>query len=1134
MKRVISLGLALVAGLTSLIGVPTAASAAAGPTPVLRVMPLGDSITRGYGGASLASYRAPLLDLTGAQSRYAVKFVGSQADGAFANPAHEGHGGYTIDQIGAGVDQWIVAARPDVVLLHIGVNDLDTTAQDPAQAPDRLKTLVDRVFADKPGVTVIMQGVIPTTTGLKSSPQAYNDRARSLQTTEQQAGKKFRYVDAPALTAGEMYDRLHPDDSGYARMAQAFFAPLEQAVTDRLAVGGLDPSTAPAVRAISYNVCGGYVGSGDPVAKDGCRSNLGLDDWSRTLTASVTEWDPDAVMLQELCKGQLDALGARLPGYRTLWLETRAAHYGCGKWRWNGAPEADAPFGVGMLVRGSPTQTFSRLLPAIDPSHETRGLLCANAPVDGRATLVCAAHVDGDLKDEGAPAVVTAVRTWAQGAPVILGGDFNADPQDPNLSQYYIAQGGNGEFVEADQSDRSYFVPNCNGLTSCRSGAMTAGRRAAPPSNGLTTATRKFDYLFAGAASFDPAVADTVDVQMNGTSLSDHLMYRGAFSWKPDTQAPAAPVVTTAGAQLARTNDWLNAVDHTAGDFTGDGRSDLVLRDATGTVALYSGSGAGTFGAGVQLVSAAQGWWDAKSMTAGDFTGDGKADLLVRWAAGSVFLYPGNGTGGLGGSVPVVPAGGWTNAVDVTAGDFTGDGRADVVIRWTDGRVTLHPVTGASVFGTPVELRPAGDWTDATDVTAGDFNNDNKADLLVRWTAGSLFLYPGNGTGGLTGSVVVAAAPAWADARDLTAGEFTGDGKGDLLVRWADHHVQLVAGNGQSGFTPLNSAPALTPAGAGGFLDAADVIPGEFTGDGITDLVVRWNSGSVYLYPNSGTGTFSAAGQLAQNWSDAKSITAGDFTGDGKADLLVRWTAGSAFLYPGNGTGGLGGSVQVAPAGSWTNAVDVTAGDFTGDGRADAVIRWTDGRVTLHPATAVPGFGPLVELRPAGAGGWADAIDVTAGDFTGDGRADLLVRWTAGSVFLYPGDGAGGLGGSVPFQPAGAWSDVVDIIPGRFTSAAGTSVALRWSDGSVVLASNAGGPLTVRSSDDRGRVSHFLYSVDVPLTSTSGTRLDARHNAATASFAPPDPGSHTLYVAAVDLQGNQSGSSAYPFTVPTP
>src|SRR5205085_4748931 len=87
------------------------------------------------------------------------------------------------------------------------------------------------------------------------------------------------------------------------------------------------------------------------------------------------------------------------------------------------------------------------------------------------------------------------------------------------------------------------------------------------------------------------------------------------------------------------------------GDWDGDGHSDLVARKAAdNTLWLYQGNGVGGFksGAGTQIGSA-WGQFDAV-IAAGDWDGDGHSDLVARKAAdGTLWLYEGNGVGGFEG-----------------------------------------------------------------------------------------------------------------------------------------------------------------------------------------------------------------------------------------------------------------------------------------------------------------------------------------------------------------------------------------------------------------------------------------------------------------------------------------------------
>ncbi|MEU0095728.1 FG-GAP-like repeat-containing protein [Kribbella sp. NPDC006257] len=222
MKRV-AVVLTLIAGLLATTA-PTAQAVPAVKT--LRVMPLGDSITAGVGSPTSSSYRRPLAQLVSGQSRYAVNFVGSQASGNLADLSNEGHSGWIIDQVRAEIDGWLAGVRPDVVTLHLGINDLNRNVDVP-NAPARFKGLVDRIVADKPGVTVLVLGLIPTTPGLESKVATFNAAIKAALTNP-----KTRYVEPPALTSAEMADGLHPNDAGFQRMAQAFYPALDRAYSD--------------------------------------------------------------------------------------------------------------------------------------------------------------------------------------------------------------------------------------------------------------------------------------------------------------------------------------------------------------------------------------------------------------------------------------------------------------------------------------------------------------------------------------------------------------------------------------------------------------------------------------------------------------------------------------------------------------------------------------------------------------------------------------------------------------------------------------------------------------------------------------------------------------------------------------
>lgn len=229
-----------------------------------------------------------------------------------------------------------------------------------------------------------------------------------------------------------------------------------------------------------------------------------------------------------------------------------------------------------------------------------------------------------------------------------------------------------------------------------------------------------------------------------------------------------------------------------------------------------------------------------------DYTGDSKNDVLARDNAGTLWLYPGNGTGGW--LTQKSLGTGWNslNAI-VPTKDFNGDGRSDVLARDTNGILWLYPGNGTGGLQTRVQAGTA--WTSMTLILApGDFNGDGKADVLARDAAGALWLYRGNGTGGFTSSVQVGA-----------------------------------------GWNAMN----------------AILSTGDFNGDGKSDVLARDTSGILWLYPGNGTGGWLSRVQVGSGWSGMTAILGpGDFNGDGKNDVLARDSGGNLFLYPGNGTSG--------------------------------------------------------------------------------------------------------------------------------------------------------------------------------------------------------------------------------------
>ncbi len=251
----------LVTGLIS-IAAPTHARASVGSRPI-KIMPLGDSITYGGGSSTGSSYRADLWNRLVVQAGYDIDFVGSQQSGSLPDTDNEGHSGWRIDQIAANINGWMATYQPDVVLLHIGTNDMNQNYQ-VSTAPQRLGALLDQILADRPATTILVAKIVPSTDPtIQSRIAAYN---AALPAVVAARGSHAQLVDLSVLsTATDMSDALHPNDTGYLRMSVRWYSALENVLGDGrdwpLFTNGFEAGEAPATwkdtPAAAINV-GGY------------------------------------------------------------------------------------------------------------------------------------------------------------------------------------------------------------------------------------------------------------------------------------------------------------------------------------------------------------------------------------------------------------------------------------------------------------------------------------------------------------------------------------------------------------------------------------------------------------------------------------------------------------------------------------------------------------------------------------------------------------------------------------------------------------------------------------------------------------------------------------------------------------
>ncbi|MFI7069435.1 FG-GAP-like repeat-containing protein [Micromonospora sediminicola] len=236
-------------------------------------------------------------------------------------------------------------------------------------------------------------------------------------------------------------------------------------------------------------------------------------------------------------------------------------------------------------------------------------------------------------------------------------------------------------------------------------------------------------------------------------------------------------------------------------DFNGDSIPDVMARyTPTNDILLYKGDGAGRFQSGSTVIGG--NWVNFQAaFSPGDFDGDGYSDVIA-WhkSTKDLYLYRGNGRGGFIQGWTIIGAN-WSAFDTVfSPGDFDGDGKADVMARYTATKdIWLYKGDGRGHIVTDSVSIVGSKWSAFDTIfSPGDFDGDGKTDVMARHaTTKDLYLYRGTGSGRIaTGYSIVGSNWAYVD-RIFSVGDINMDGNADVIARYAStKDLYLYEGNG--------------------------------------------------------------------------------------------------------------------------------------------------------------------------------------------------------------------------------------------------------------------------------------------------------------------------------------------------
>ena len=283
-------------------------------------------------------------------------------------------------------------------------------------------------------------------------------------------------------------------------------------------------------------------------------------------------------------------------------------------------------------------------------------------------------------------------------------------------------------------------------------------------------------------------------------------------------------------------------------------------------------------------------------------------------------------------------------------GDFNGDGADDLLLRHRDGRWTYYPMNGRANIAAQrgsATLPADRAWRFSG---VGDFDGDDRDDVLLRHADGRWRYYPMDGRraqGADRGAPSLDAVPGVADRGSWRLQRRWSGRRSRAPCRWrlallrarrcrdrrrrvrssADHRSARLAAcrrrrlqrqrptrrpapphrQRQLDLLPDERSPPGCTSGRG-FANLTKALAwqpvaiGDFNGDGRDDVIVRHTNGQWHYYPMRGRRTIAGRGRVSLPSNlDWQVAAVGDFNGDGPDDLMLRHVNGSWAYYPLNG-----------------------------------------------------------------------------------------------------------------------------------------------------------------------------------------------------------------------------------------
>lgn len=325
---------------------------------------------------------------------------------------------------------------------------------------------------------------------------------------------------------------------------------------------------------------------------------------------------------------------------------------------------------------------------------------------------------------------------------------------------------------------------------------------------------------------------------------------------------------------------------------------------------------------------------------------------------------------------------------DVSVGDFNNDDKPDVVVtnfnNSTDGAYVLLG-DGDGQFTQRIALSTGASqliWSTAT----GDLNGDAKQDVVLT-NGQSVFVYTNNGSSNFSLSNTYNIA---AGAADIALEDVNSDGRLDIVTTsLSDNKISTLLNDGAGNF----GAPTISIGGTanGGYTTFGMA---DLDGDNKTDIVMtNRDAGTITVMMGNGDGSFEEKSTYSIAGAPS-AVTFADLNNDNKLDVITgNFNSGKISVLLNNGDGILSAPTDYAAT---SHPYSLASSDFNGDGKIDIAV--SDATANSNSITLLYGNGDGTLVNKTDYQVGTIPLALATEDFNRDGKNDLVTGNTSASV----------------------------------------------------------------------------------------------------------------------------------------